>query len=92
MSLPPSQRRTLEAIECRLRIREPRLVSMFAIFTRLTEDEAVPHTETIQVSRWDVAGRVTGWRRAATRRRALKASRRSQSLLTRNTSAPRFTS
>ena len=45
VSLPVSQQRILDGIEGALEGGEPRLRSMFAIFTRLTRDEGVPRTE-----------------------------------------------
>jgi hypothetical protein len=43
--LPVSQQRILDGIESTLEGGEPRLRSMFAIFTRLTRDEGAPRTE-----------------------------------------------
>jgi hypothetical protein len=48
VSLPVSEQRVLDRIENALEGGEPRLRSMFAIFTRLTRDDAVPITEAIQ--------------------------------------------
>ncbi|HLK78059.1 MAG TPA: hypothetical protein VKU77_30980 [Streptosporangiaceae bacterium] len=48
MSLPVSEQRVLDRIENALEGGEPRLRSMFAIFTRLTRDDAVPPTETLR--------------------------------------------
>jgi Protein of unknown function (DUF3040) len=45
MSLPARHQRVLDRIEHSLHACEPRLVSMFAIFTMLTEDEAMPRQE-----------------------------------------------
>jgi Protein of unknown function (DUF3040) len=45
VSLPGHQQRVLDRIEGDLRGCEPRLVSMFAIFTRLTRDEGAPPAE-----------------------------------------------
>jgi hypothetical protein len=45
VSLPTSQRRVLHGIESALEGGEPRLRSMFAIFTRLTRDDGAPRTE-----------------------------------------------
>ncbi|MGH3151423.1 MAG: hypothetical protein ACRDOB_11945 [Streptosporangiaceae bacterium] len=47
MSLPTSQQRVLERIESDLEGCEPRLVSMFSIFTRLTRNEEAPRTESL---------------------------------------------
>jgi hypothetical protein len=52
MSLPASQQRVLDAIESALKRREPRLASMFAIFTRLTNSEGLPRTEVLDVVPW----------------------------------------
>ena len=48
MSLRVSEQRVLDRIENALEGGEPRLRTMFAIFTRLTRDDAVPPTEAIQ--------------------------------------------
>ena len=42
MSLPTGQQRVLERIEGRLAESDPRLVSLFTIFTRLTRAERMP--------------------------------------------------
>lgn len=53
MSLPACQQRVLDTIESALQKREPRLASMFAIFTRLNTHEAIPRTERLQPrARW----------------------------------------
>jgi hypothetical protein len=52
MSLPVAQQRTLTNIEQALRSRDPRLNSLFSIFTRLTRQEAMPTIEQIQQRRW----------------------------------------
>jgi hypothetical protein len=46
--LPVSEQRVLERIESALEGGEPRLRSMFAIFTRLTRDEGAPRTEALR--------------------------------------------
>jgi hypothetical protein len=48
LSLPASQRRALVRIERKLRASDPRLISMFAIFTRLNFDEDMPRLEEIK--------------------------------------------
>lgn len=48
MSLPVSEQRVLERIEGALEGGEPRLRSMFAIFTRLTRDDGAPRTEALR--------------------------------------------
>ena len=52
MSLPVAQERTLTSIEQALRSRDPRLNSLFSIFTRLTRQEAMPTIEQIRPRRW----------------------------------------
>jgi hypothetical protein len=52
MSLPASEERTLTAIERSLLSRDPRLKSLFAIFTRLTWHEAMPAVEQLRRRRW----------------------------------------
>jgi hypothetical protein len=52
MSLPASQQRVLDRIEETLKRREPRLASMFAMFTRLTVHEGVPRTEALDPVPW----------------------------------------
>jgi hypothetical protein len=48
VSLPVSQQRVLDGIESVLEDGEPRLGSLFAIFTRLTRDEGAPRTEALR--------------------------------------------
>lgn len=48
MSLPARQQRALDRIEKTLLADDPRLGSMFAIFTRLTWHEAMPMTERVR--------------------------------------------
>ena len=52
MSLPASQQRVLDRIEEVLKKREPRLVSMFAMFTRLNIGERLPRTEALELLPW----------------------------------------
>jgi hypothetical protein len=52
MSLPVAEERTLTSIEQALRSRDPRLNSLFSIFTRLTWQEAMPTIEQIRQRRW----------------------------------------
>jgi hypothetical protein len=47
VSLPLSQQRVLARIESDLQGCEPRLASMFSIFTRLTRNEGAPRTESL---------------------------------------------
>ena len=49
MSLPTGQQRTLESIEGKLAESDPRLVSLFSIFTRLTLTEKMPWIEQVAV-------------------------------------------
>jgi len=53
MSLPASQQRVLDRIEEVLKKREPRLHSMFAMFTRLNLGERLPRIEALEL--------VPGW-------------------------------
>lgn len=77
MSLPIGQQRVLESIEGKLAESDPRLVSLFSIFTRLTLTEAMPWIEQVAVR--PVADRLAGlahwfrWRvrRPAARMRAM---------------------
>jgi hypothetical protein len=52
MSLPVSEKRALTGIEQRLLYRDPRLTSLFGIFTRLTRHEAMPTIEQLRRKRW----------------------------------------
>jgi hypothetical protein len=52
MSLPVSEERALTHIERALLYRDPRLKSLFAIFTRLTWQEAMPSIEQLRRQRW----------------------------------------
>jgi hypothetical protein len=58
MSLPAGQQRTLQRIEQTLVAGDPELVSLFAVFTRLTGQDAMPRTE-------QVPARLRGLRSAA---------------------------
>ena len=49
MSLPIGQQRVLESIEGKLAESDPRLVSLFSIFTRLTLTEKMPWIEQIAI-------------------------------------------
>lgn len=50
VSLPARQQRELHRIEETLAADDPRLRSMFSIFTRLTQQEAMPGTERVRTS------------------------------------------
>jgi Protein of unknown function (DUF3040) len=52
MSLSASEVRTLSRIEQALQSRDPRLRSLFSIFTRLTWQEAMPAREQIRRRAW----------------------------------------
>jgi hypothetical protein len=51
MSLPVGQQRVLDDIEGALQASEPRLASMYAIFTRLTKNEMRPRREELPTGR-----------------------------------------
>jgi hypothetical protein len=73
MCLPACQQRVLDGMEAVLQAREPRLASMFAIFTRLAGDEATPRWEGLNArSSW--AQRWLGWLASRLRRPARPAS------------------
>jgi len=52
MGLPASQQRVLDRIEEVLKKREPRLASMFAMFTRLNINERLPWIEALETVPW----------------------------------------
>lgn len=52
MSLPASETRVLTRIEASLVARDPRLRSLFSIFTRLTSQEAMPAREQLRRRPW----------------------------------------
>ena len=52
MGLPASQQRVLDRIEEVLKKREPRLHSMFAMFTRLNLGERLPRVEALELVPW----------------------------------------
>ena len=73
MSLPTGQQRVLESIEGKLAESDPRLVSLFSIFTRLTLAERMPWIEQVAVR--PVADRlaaITHWFRWIARRPAAR--------------------
>jgi hypothetical protein len=60
MSLSASQQHALDAIGDGLRHGDPRLATMFAVFTRLTRQESMPAQETLPLAhRWWASGQ---WR------------------------------
>jgi hypothetical protein len=56
MSLPAGQQRVLDDIEDALRASEPRLDSMYAMFTRLTKNELRPRREELSAGRIRLGG------------------------------------
>lgn len=68
MSLPASQRRILEKIEDALRGSDPRLISLFAIFSRLNRGEDMPGIEQLRARASLVLLRMERPRAAARRR------------------------
>ena len=52
MGLPASQQRVLDRIEETLKRREPRLASMFTMFTRLASNERLPRIEALEQVPW----------------------------------------
>lgn len=71
MGLPAGQQRVLDTIEEALGTAEPRLAAMYAIFTRLTVNEARPHREQLPFAR--------GWRSWPSRLRYALSSRHRRS-------------
>ena len=71
MSLPTCQQRLLERIEGKLTESDPRLVSLFTIFTRLTWAEKMPWIEQVRARPVvDRVARIGGWFRGRGRRPA----------------------
>lgn len=70
MSLPACQQRILDTIAGTLQVRDPRLASMFAIFTKLSRQEPMPAAEALQVSRLRWALRRMQWNARRVRRKA----------------------
>jgi hypothetical protein len=60
MSLPACQQRVLDMMESSLQRREPRLASMFAMFTRLNTNEGAPRTERLTPPPWWACRHRTG--------------------------------
>jgi hypothetical protein len=50
MSLPAGQQRVLQRIEQTLVTEDPELGSLFAVFTRLTGQDAMPHAEQLMTA------------------------------------------
>jgi hypothetical protein len=57
MGLPACEERILHRMEIVLRSHEPRLATMFGVFTQLTRDEEIPGIERLRRSPW------LSWRR-----------------------------
>jgi hypothetical protein len=62
MTLPASQQHALDVIDDVLQSAEPRLATMFGVFTHLTRQEAMPAVETLPPSRWWARYRLPGQR------------------------------
>ncbi len=62
MTLPASQQHALDAIDDVLQSAEPRLATMFGVFTDLTRLEAMPAVETLPPGRWWTRYRLPGHR------------------------------
>lgn len=60
MTLPASQQHALDAIDDVLQSVEPRLATMFGVFTHLTRQEAMPAVETLPPGRWWTRYRLPG--------------------------------
>ena len=60
MTLPTSQQRALDAIDHVLQSAEPRLATMFGVFTDLTRLDAMPAVETLQPGPWWSRHRLAG--------------------------------
>jgi Protein of unknown function (DUF3040) len=59
MNLPASEQRALDRIQEALHAGDPRLRSLFMIFTRLTRHEAMPSTEQVSARLWSSLLRTT---------------------------------
>ncbi len=60
MTLPASQQHALDAIDEVFQSAEPRLATMFGVFTHLTQQEAMPTAETLPPGRWWTRYRLPG--------------------------------
>ena len=60
MTLPASQQRALDAIDDVLQSAEPRLATMFGVFTDLTRLDAMPAAETLEPGPWWTRHRLAG--------------------------------
>jgi hypothetical protein len=73
MGLPAGQQRILEKIDVKLTESDPRLHSLFAIFTRLTHTEAMPWIEQVKARPlWDRLASIRLWFRLLSRRPAAR--------------------
>lgn len=70
MTLPPSQQHALDAIDDVLQSAEPRLATMFGVFTDLTRLDSMPAAETLPPEPWWARYRLPGWRYRAGRHRS----------------------
>jgi hypothetical protein len=62
MTLPPSQQHALDAIDDVLQSAEPRLATMFGVFTDLTRLDSMPAAETLLPEPWWARYRLPGLR------------------------------
>ena len=60
MTLPASQQHALDAIDEVFQSAEPRLATMFGVFTHLTGQETMPAVETLPPGRWWTRYRLPG--------------------------------
>jgi len=60
MTLPASQQHALDAIDEVFQSAEPRLATMFGVFTHLTGQETMPTVETLPPGRWWTRYRLPG--------------------------------
>ena len=75
MTLPPSQQHALNAIDDVLQSAEPRLATMFGVFTDLTRMEAMPAAETLPPGPWWARHRLPGHLAPRSRARRFRAGR-----------------
>ncbi len=87
MALPAGQQQVLDRIEDAMRLGEPRLASMFAIFTRLTRHEARPSREQLPFGRRGWRCRLLSVRYILSARHALRYRRRRHRALSARRSA-----
>lgn len=91
MALPAGQQQVLDRIEDALRLSEPRLASMFAIFTRLTRHEGRPPREQLPFGRRGWRWRLLSFRYILSARHALRYRRRNRALSARRFAGVRLT-